>query len=499
MKKICAVFLACLMVALLCAPCFSADPEAAVSEEPCTSWGDLDGDGNVAAGDARLVLRQSVGLEHYTEEETHKCDLVTDGNITSADARFVLRLSVGLEQFPAHELLPVIGEEATCTTAGKTNGLYCAICEKELLKQKDIPALGHTEVIDEAVEPTCTETGLTEGKHCSVCKTVFTKQEVVPALGHDEYVVTATDTDVCREATACRRCGETLSPELKHEYAADAAVTVEKGIVCTRCGKTSIPSFNDMVNVLKSEPHTFSAFSRSDTTIDNPKYEGFMILYKSEFEKELKDSMGQDTEYTALSEPTEINSDTFEVIGSDAVSLLTDADVKSTTASTVSGIDFLSTLPDSFTASNRTYDLTAIKSKSFGDVLKVTVNVNPERYSEVADQGGAVVIDKICSSYGDMISTSMRELSSLNDDFIKCDFDCLSTIKVTYYFDRATLAPIAAQYDINLDMDQKMTIDISALAEELVSIPISLGNTGSISFDVTNTISTYCFFDEYFD
>lgn len=70
--------------------------------------GDLDGDGMIAAADARLLLRWSVGLE--TEESLAKdcakpnydfnkaADVDLDGNITAADARAVLRASVGLER-----------------------------------------------------------------------------------------------------------------------------------------------------------------------------------------------------------------------------------------------------------------------------------------------------------------------------------------------------------------------------------------------------------------
>ena len=73
---------------------------------------------------------------------------------------------------------------ATCTTAGKTEGKHCSVCNEVLVAQEEVAALGHTEVVDAAVAPTCTEAGKTEGKHCSVCNEVFVAQEEVAALGH---------------------------------------------------------------------------------------------------------------------------------------------------------------------------------------------------------------------------------------------------------------------------------------------------------------------------
>ena len=56
----------------------------------------------------------------------------------------------------------------------------CSVCKKT-----EGSALGHTEVIDAAVEATCTSTGLTEGKHCSVCDEVLVAQTEVPVLDHN--------------------------------------------------------------------------------------------------------------------------------------------------------------------------------------------------------------------------------------------------------------------------------------------------------------------------
>ena len=147
----------------------------------------------------------------------------------------------------------------TCTTDGNTEGKHCSRCNAVLVTQETIKASGHIVVIDEAVEETCTEKGKTEGKHCSVCGEILVAQRDIDAKGHlwGAWSTTTLEMEAtCTESGATkveeRRClrincdatdtrgGEEI-PALGHAYSSvvTAPACTEKGFTtytCSVCG-----------------------------------------------------------------------------------------------------------------------------------------------------------------------------------------------------------------------------------------------------------------------
>ena len=79
------------------APTYTYDREG--GEGPMFTLGDVDGDGKITAGDARLALRRAVDLETWNEMAPQflSADVDMDGAVTASDARKILRAAVDLE------------------------------------------------------------------------------------------------------------------------------------------------------------------------------------------------------------------------------------------------------------------------------------------------------------------------------------------------------------------------------------------------------------------
>ena len=181
----------------------------------------------------------------------------------------------------------------TCTTAGKSEGKHCSICNTITVKQteisatghnfndwtvllaatctevgseertcdcgeketRQIEALGHTEVVDNAVDPTCTTAGKSEGKHCSICNTITVNQTEISATGHHfsdwktEKNATCTAEGLKTRTCACGEKQSQSIPTIAHSYSNGA---------CTSCGKadptTPDPEkiYNDALTLIKS-------------------------------------------------------------------------------------------------------------------------------------------------------------------------------------------------------------------------------------------------------
>ena len=124
------------------------------------------------------ALNHSYGIPEYVwSEDGSSCTATT---VCRRDASHVVTENATITN---NVTIP-----ATCEDKGTTT--YTATFENALFKMQtkavvNIPANGHTEVVDEAVAPTCTGMGKTEGRHCSVCGKIFAEQKNIAALNHN--------------------------------------------------------------------------------------------------------------------------------------------------------------------------------------------------------------------------------------------------------------------------------------------------------------------------
>ena len=101
----------------------------------------------------------------------------------------VVERTVGDALGHTEEVVP--GKAATCEEAGLTDGKKCSVCDKELLAQTEIKALGHSPkeaVKENEIEATCTTVGSYDAVvYCGRCNTKLSSEKVTGELGTHNY------------------------------------------------------------------------------------------------------------------------------------------------------------------------------------------------------------------------------------------------------------------------------------------------------------------------
>ena len=125
----------------------------------------------------------------------------------------------------------VVTKQPTCTAEGSAIKT-CTKCNTTVTEK--LPAKGHTAITDKGYSATCTTAGKTDGSHCSVCNTVIKAQTVINATGHkssgwivDKAASIGVKGSKHRECTVCKKVLETAEiPALSRISISKASVTL---------------------------------------------------------------------------------------------------------------------------------------------------------------------------------------------------------------------------------------------------------------------------------
>ena len=164
----------------------------------------------------------------------------------------------------------VVTKQPTCTSEG-TKIKTCTKCNVTVTEK--LPAKGHTAVTDKGYPATCTTAGKTDGSHCSVCNTVIKVQTVIYATGHkssgwivDKAASIGVKGSKHKECTVCKKVLETAEiPALSRISISKASVTLSTSTYAYD-GKAKKPGVTVKLNGKTLKNGTDYAVSYSNNT-----------------------------------------------------------------------------------------------------------------------------------------------------------------------------------------------------------------------------------------
>ena len=127
-----------------------------------------------------FVIAMLSGLAIFASAESHEC--VFDQIVWETEDDFVKYACACGETYVAHQgytCSSTVLSVASCTRAGYT-AHYCKVCDE--FYYEIAPALGHTYVVTDSMDPICLEDGYITYT-CEVCEDTYT--DIVPATGHN--------------------------------------------------------------------------------------------------------------------------------------------------------------------------------------------------------------------------------------------------------------------------------------------------------------------------
>ncbi len=383
-----------------------------------------------------------------------------------------------------------VPEDEICTT-DLTGTKYCRKCnyrEENVLIAK---AEGHDPEVGTRIEPTCTVDGSVTLSKCRVCEKTFENETfIIPAKGHSLSGIVS-----CTTSVICTTCGETVEEALGHDFSMHAAAynTDIDQFFCSRCGLTTddkLATFNNIANKIKSNYflNTFNKqkpgspeiirFSKTSVATQYSRFD--FGIYTSAIKNLYEEEMANTPDSYTPVRTTGTLRNMLPLTYSGTVTLLESADIDSIKVEKLNNVnvrDVLSAYADTYKVGNTDYDLTAYKNKVINeDVIKVTVDVKNEAYSQVKN---IPVLQK--TSLEKVLDLDIRDDANefknvdgrlilreedVGDGYsIVMEMELLeigSDAKVIYYFAADTYEPILALYSADIKMEQTidMTFDI---------------------------------------